>query len=456
MRARLPSSLRSRLLMAMVLPAILAVAAGFVLYTFAEQGIEQSADQQTADGVAASIARQFGAQGTVPELRTIEAALPNDQVIIVSGGMTVFATPLPLGVSARQLELTGVAHFRGGNVTVHAYSTLGTSHQLELVAVTATPILLLVVTATAAASYLSRALRQQIDHARVAAERVASGDLSARIALEGRAEFGPLARAFNGMAERLEITDLNQRQFLGDLAHELATPVTAISGSGLAIADGTATTEEDRLEAADTLTRETRRLQALLGDLRRLTRLDLAQTVSLAPVAVHQLCREIGDRFAPAARSAGVQLSVRGGDVHAVCDGRLLDMIVSNFVSNAIRYTPAGGSVRIELRRHRQEVTIAVQDSGFGISAEHQARIFDRFYRVDEARQRATGGSGLGLSIATRAAKEMSGRIEVHSEPGTGSVFRVTFPLKPSRAGLRAPLRSPLSVDDTALNRQPG
>ncbi|MBJ7596137.1 MAG: HAMP domain-containing histidine kinase [Candidatus Dormibacteraeota bacterium] len=432
------------------------MAVGFVLYTFVDQGIEQSADQQTADGVAASIARQFGAQGTVPELRTIEAALPNDQVIIVSRGTTIFTTPLPVGVSTRQLELTAVAPFPDGSVTVHDYTTLGTSPPLELIVVAAIPILLLVVTATTAASYLSRALRQQIEHARVAAERVAGGDLSARMALEGRAEFGPLAMAFNGMAERLEITDLNQRQFLGDLAHELATPVTAISGSGLAIADGTAATEEDRHEAAETLTRETRRLQELLGDLRRLTRLDLAQTVNVAPVAVHQLCREIGDRFAPAARAAGIELNVRGSDVHAVCDARLLDMIVSNFVSNAIRYTPAGGSVRIELRRHRQEVTIAVHDSGFGISAEHQARIFDRFYRVDEARQRATGGSGLGLSIATRAAKEMSGRIEVHSEPGTGSVFRITFPLNPSGTGLRAPLRPPLSVDDTALNQQPG
>jgi signal transduction histidine kinase len=252
---------------------------------------------------------------------------------------------------------------------------------------------------------------------------------------EGRGEFGQLARAFDAMAARLDTSDRNQRQFLGDLAHEIATPVTAISGSGLALGDGTAATEEERLAAVETLTRETRRLQGLLADLHSLTRLDLAETVRQAPVDIDDLCREITERFMPVARAAGVHLALRTSNITVVSDRRLLDMVVANFVSNAIRYTPAGGSVRIDVRRNRQEVIIAVRDSGIGISAEHQERIFDRFYRVDEARQRATGGSGLGLSLAMRAAKELRGWIEVQSGPGAGSTFRLSVPIRPAGEG---------------------
>ena len=122
-------------------------------------------------------------------------------------------------------------------------------------------------------------------------------------------------------------------------------------------------------------------------------------------------------------------------DAAAVSDRRLIDMIIGNFVSNAIRYSRAGGSVHIDLRRNRHDVVITVRDSGIGISAEHRKRIFDRFYRVDEARQRATGGSGLGLSLAMRAAKELRGWIEVQSEPGVGSTFRLSFPIRPATGG---------------------
>ncbi|MGE5287489.1 MAG: sensor histidine kinase, partial [Micromonosporaceae bacterium] len=105
---------------------------------------------------------------------------------------------------------------------------------------------------------------------------------------------------------------------------------------------------------------------------------------------------------------------------------------VNNFASNAIRYTPPGGKVEIRARRRRSAVIISVRDTGIGIAADHLERIFDRLYRVDEARDRATGGSGLGLSIARRAAQAIGGRIEVDSKTGAGSEFRLIVPVSHS------------------------
>jgi signal transduction histidine kinase len=429
MRRRRIRSLRARLLIAMVLPALIAIGVAFLLYLEVEQRIERADDQRTTQAIAQNIARLSDATQRQPDAATLQAALPDYQVSIVLDGRPVVTTPLPPRGRTVAPEFTATAAFLRGTVTVRAYPA-DPAIPWELLVVGVAPALLLVVSAVSATGYLSRELRRQIDHASQAAERVAAGDLSARMGAAAQGEFRPLARAFDGMATRLDTSDRNQRQFLGDLAHELATPVTAISGSGLALAEGAVMSDEERLEAAQTLTRETRRLQELLADLRRLTRIDLAQAVNPGPVSIAQVCRDVCERYSPIARAAGLQLTLRDADVDAVSDRRLIEMIVGNLVANAIAYTPSGGTVRIDVRRQRGDVVIAVRDTGIGIAAEHRERIFDRFYRVDEARQRATGGSGLGLSIAMRAANELHGRIELVSEPGTGSLFRLIFPAR--------------------------
>ena len=119
-----------------------------------------------------------------------------------------------------------------------------------------------------------------------------------------------------------------------------------------------------------------------------------------------------------------------------VTDPRLTDTVLNNFVSNAIRYTPSGGKIRIQANHRRSVIVIAVRDTGIGISPKDLERIFDRLYRVDMARDRATGGSGLGLAIARRAAQSLDAHIEVESTPGVGSEFRLLLPsVTPSRPG---------------------
>ena len=159
-----------------------------------------------------------------------------------------------------------------------------------------------------------------------------------------------------------------------------------------------------------------------------LSHLDLTESARREKIDLHELCTQTAQRFQLSADKAGVALRARAGHVPVISDPRLIETVVNNFVSNAIRYTPPGGTVEIRARRRRAAAAIIVRDSGIGIAAEQLERIFDRLYRVDEARGRVTGGSGLGLPIARRAAQSIGARIEVESKPGSGSEFRLLLP----------------------------
>ena len=237
-----------------------------------------------------------------------------------------------------------------------------------------------------------------------------------------------LSRAFEAMAGQLQEADAEQKRFLADLAHEIATPLSAVSGFAVALVDHSARSRAEREEAAAIVLHESDRLQQLLDDVRHLHRLELAESVRQEQVALDAACAETAQRFRLAAEGAGVTLVVCAEEVSVRADPRLVDAVVNNFVSNAIRYTPAGGRVRIVAQRRRSVAVIAVRDTGMGIAPEHLERIFDRLYRVDEARDRATGGFGLGLAIVRRAAQSLHARIEVASTPGEGSEFRLLLP----------------------------
>ena len=237
-----------------------------------------------------------------------------------------------------------------------------------------------------------------------------------------------LSRSFDGMAAQLQQADAEQKRFLADLAHEIATPLSAVSGFAVALVHDSARSRAEREEAAAIVLHESDRLQQLLDDVRHLHRLELAESVRQEQVDLGAACAETAQRFRLAADDAKVTLVVCAEQVSVHADPRLIDAVVNNFVSNAIRYTPPGGRVRIVAQRRRSAAVIAVRDTGMGIAPEHLERIFDRLYRVDEARDRATGGFGLGLAIAHRAAQSLNARIEVASTPGEGSEFRLLLP----------------------------
>lgn len=418
------ASLRLWLLAAMVGAAIVGLIAANLTIGHIQTSAERSADRQKARATARALAAQAAAGASVDHFRVIQSALKNDQIVVESGGRTIFAGP-PL--AQKKLEVTASARFPGGRVVIHDHE-LGAENQLQLTLVIAAVLILLIAVAVATATLLVRAVRAPVERAVAAADRVAAGDLSARMGDSGPQEFLKLARAFDGMAARLESTDADQRQFLADIAHEIATPLNALGGYASALADGTVDSEPDRAEAAETIAEERERLKSLLEDLRLLTRLDLAEPVRVEPLDLEGLVRTLARRFARSARAHGLALDVRGEPVTVRTDRRLVETILQNLISNAIRYTSAGGRVELGVSRRRAELVVSVRDTGIGIAPEHQERIFDRLYRVDGARDRASGGSGLGLALARRAAQALHGRIELDSALGAGSEFRLVLP----------------------------
>ena len=282
----------------------------------------------------------------------------------------------------------------------------------------------------------SRTVRKPISRAIETVDRLATGDFSARMGISGPEEFAHLSRAVDGVAGRLQQADTEQKRFLADLAHR--DRHAAQRGVRVRLRAGRPErgTAAERAEAADIVVRESGRLRQLLDDVRHLHRLELAESVRQEQVDIGALCTETAQRFRLAAEEAGVTLLVCAEPLSVATDPRLTDTVLNNFVSNAIRYTPSGGRVQIQANHRRSVIVIAVRDTGIGISTKDLERIFDRLYRVDKARDRATGGSGLGLAIARRAAQSLDARIEVESTPGVGSEFRLLLPsVTPSQPG---------------------
>ena len=440
MVARL-TSLRFWLLVAMVAAGIAGLAGAYVAFSKIQAAQERRADRHKAEQQAAAVARQAAAGADRERFAALQAVLPNNQLVVVRGGRRVFVGP---AITGRELEVTASASFTGGRVVIRDYESPGKGESWLLTLVVGGVILLVILAAWLVATLVTRAVRGPVERAVAAADRLASGDLSARMGASGPEELMRLGAAFDSMAERLESADQEQRRFLADVAHEIATPTNAISGYGVALADGSLESEAEREEARALIESETRRLTNLIADLRALTRLDLAGEARRARIELGELCRAAVARFAPAARAAGIRLESDLRRVAVESDPRLIETVLDNLLSNALRYTPSGGSVELRLRRDRKEVVLSVRDTGVGIAPAQQRRVFDRLYRVDEARDRERGGSGLGLAIAQRAAQALGGRIELDSEPGRGSEFRLVLPSAPRQRGsnLRRPSRS--------------
>jgi len=223
-----------------------------------------------------------------------------------------------------------------------------------------------------------------------------------------------------------------RRTFTANVSHELKTPLTAIDAMVSTLLDDADMPAADRRHFLTRIADQSERLQELVRDLLVIARLESAQqvleieSVELAPVVASSL-----GTFEPIAKAKGIELAgpapaptltIRG-------NAEALRLIVGNLLHNAIRYTPKGGRVHVELRRAGDTAAILVHDTGIGIAPEHMERIFERFYRVDPARDRAAGGTGLGLAIVKHLTHAQGGQVLVESTPGTGSLFAVQFPL---------------------------
>lgn len=262
-----------------------------------------------------------------------------------------------------------------------------------------------------------RRLWRPLDDLLAASNRVAQGDLSARVEEKGPREIRAMAGAFNSMAERLQATDQRRRDMLADVTHELRTPLTIIRGEVEGMLDGVYRPDEARLKS---ILEETQVLSRLADDLRTLA---LAEAGSLElrkeQLDLANLAREAVAAFQSAAEAKGVKIQVEAGPSASVeADPERVREVLHNLLSNALRYTPGGGIIQVMPAGN----SIAVTDSGPGIAPEDLPYVFDRFQKSSDS-----GGMGLGLSIAKYIVEAHGGTIRAENAPGGGT--RISFTL---------------------------
>ena len=268
------------------------------------------------------------------------------------------------------------------------------------------------------------------------ARRISGRNLKERITLDhADEELQQLGEAFNDMVERLDDAFERQRQFVADASHELRTPLTTLQIALDSVRLDPDASLEDYRHVANDAKAATVRIHRLVEDLLALAEGD--GPLPQSRVDLSSLAEAVAEEMEPLGERRGVQVlcTVSSGTV-VLGDPLSLRRALTNLVENGIRYNHRGGHVVIEDAGLSLEwVQVAVRDSGIGIPAEEQGKVFDRFYRVDRSRSRAEGGSGLGLSIVTKIAAEHGGRIDLQSEPGVGSRFVLTLPADPGRNG---------------------
>jgi two-component system sensor histidine kinase SenX3 len=229
-----------------------------------------------------------------------------------------------------------------------------------------------------------------------------------------------------------------RRDFVANVSHELKTPTAGIRA--LAEVAATALAEEDYQTTTRFIARlgtEAERLSKLVADLLDLSRVEAPGELELHPVHLRALACEAADRARSIADLKGLEVRVAGNDVVVRADAAQLAMAVQNLVDNAVRYSDLG-AIEITITPGTPWVSVSVSDQGIGIPADELSRIFERFYRVDRARSRVTGGTGLGLAIVKHVVENHHGRVEVHSELGVGSTFRLLLPAPAWKTGTAA------------------
>ena len=274
-------------------------------------------------------------------------------------------------------------------------------------------------------SVLSRRVLRPVRKLNAAARRLGKGDLTQRVPGKGRDEIGGLARTFNAMADGLEKAEEQRRNLVADVAHELRTPLSNIQGYLEAIRDGMLAPDADTI---DTIREQVLQLTRLVEELRLLALAEAgALRLALEPDSVQDLIRRSVDAFSPKAEAEGL---VIGLDIQpelplVLMDRERVSQIVGNLLENAILHTPEGGRIAVSAKQVGSgTVEVAVTDTGEGIRKGDLEAIFERLYRVDPSRSRATGGVGLGLTIAKQLVEAHGGSISAESTIGEGSKFR--------------------------------
>ena len=276
----------------------------------------------------------------------------------------------------------------------------------------------------------SRTLTNRLTKMLSAMRTVGQGDYSYKLDVRGRDELAELGQAFNKLTDRLEETEEMRRRFVSDASHELKTPLASIQ----LLSDSIVQSEDMDMptirEFVEDIGQEAERLARTTERLLRLTRLDAApETEVSVPLDLGRVVRSAGHMLKPLAKERQVEMVFDlAPDCRILATEDDMYQIVLNLAENGIKYNVTGGTLRIRLEQADGQVRLIVEDTGIGIPAEDLPHIFDRFYRVDKARAREAGGSGLGLSIVRDTVYEHGGKVDVMPRVDGGTCFVVTFP----------------------------
>jgi DNA-binding response OmpR family regulator/signal transduction histidine kinase len=275
-------------------------------------------------------------------------------------------------------------------------------------------------------------ITRPINELKKGALSMARGNLHQRVEVPGRSEIAQLAGTFNMMSERLENMDRERSEFVSNASHELKTPLSSIKilTESLLYQDGV----EERVykEFLSDINKEIDRLTSIIQGLLTLAKADSqAEALTVDKILLSALVYKAVAALKPIASEKDIALTYTvTSELEVECDALKVSLALTNLIDNAIKYTRKGGAVSVSVQRSGQSAAIVVKDNGRGISEKDLPYIFDRFYRVDKARARDTGGSGLGLHIARKIALLHGGSIDVTSEEGKGSTFTLYLPLR--------------------------
>lgn len=275
---------------------------------------------------------------------------------------------------------------------------------------------------------ITRHLVRPLKRLTEAAHRIGQGRFDERVVISAKDEVGTLAQAFNSMADRLTHQEKLRKQFTADIAHELRTPLTSIRSYIEAFQDGVLPPNEQNLSV---LNEEIDRLVGLATDLKDLNISEMgALQLHLSLINLKDLLKKVAHNLSPLIKEKDLDLvwNLPPAPVELEGDERLLTRLFYNILHNAYKYNSEHGGITIILDQAPESIEVRIKDNGPGIAREDLPFIFERFYRADKSRSRASGGSGIGLALVSQIARLHQGSVEASSTPDVGSVFTVTLP----------------------------
>ncbi|MEP7284679.1 MAG: ATP-binding protein [Chloroflexota bacterium] len=379
--------------------------------------------------------------GIQPFLDGVEAASPDPKTsfsVKDSGTSTQYSSHPDNGSLTRAIPLIVDGQERG-TLNIFRLATADTQDREAFFLARIRDFLLLVALVGGVVGIIfgvlvSRTLTAPLEQLAKAARAIGTYKLYQRVTVRGSNEITDVAHAFNDMAEALEQAEILRRNLVADVAHELRTPLTVLQGNLLAILDHVYPLEIDEIAR---LYSQTHVLSRLVNDLHELSLAEARQLhLNVQSTDVTQFLTNIMAAFGPTAETAEVKLdlAIAANLPPVQLDPLRMTQVLDNLLGNALRHTPVGGTITLCADVQNDVLQLSVKDTGEGVSAEHLPHIFDRFYRTNQGRSRATGGAGLGLAIVRAVVEMHDGKVTAYSDGvrDHGTTFTVQLPLKPA------------------------